>query len=309
MMAAERRSGWSEGLPVPRGRMEANAPIARYTWFRTGGPAELLFEPADEEDLCAVLAALDESVPVTVIGVGSNLLVRDGGVDGLIVRLGKAFGAIRAEGHRLIAGAGATDIAVSHAARDAGLAGLEFLRGVPGTVGGAVKMNAGAYGREMADVLAAARAVDRTGASHSLKQADLGFTYRHSTLPEGWIVTEATLAGRLDRPEAIAARMDAITRAREESQPLRTRTGGSTFKNPAGDKAWRLVDQAGCRGLKIGGAMVSDKHTNFLINAGEATSAELEALGEEVRRRVKRETGVTLEWEIQRIGQPAEKAR
>jgi len=306
MMAAERSQTLFASVPPVRGRLEADAPLTRYTWFRTGGPAELLFEPADEADLAHFLAGLDRSVPLTVIGIGSNLLVRDGGVDGVVLRLPKrGFGAIAVEGESLSVGAGASDIAVANAAREAGLAGLEFLRGIPGTIGGAARMNAGAYGREIADVLIEARVVERDGAIRRLGPEALGFSYRRSALPEGAIVTAARLAGSPDDPDAIAARMAAITEERERTQPVRTRTGGSTFKNPPGAKAWELIDAAGCRGLRIGDAQISDKHANFLVNTGAASATDLEALGEEVRRRVAKDCGVTLNWEIQRIGKPA----
>lgn len=302
MPAAETRS-LIERLPPVRGRLTADAPLTRYTWFRTGGPAEVLFEPADEADLTAMLRGLPEGVPLTVIGIGSNLLVRDGGVEGLVVRLGKPFAWISITENRIEAGAGAGDIAVANAAREAGLTGLEFLRGIPGTLGGGVRMNAGAYGREIADILCSARVIDRPGAVHELSRDELGFGYRHSALPHGWIVTAATLEGRPDAPEAIAARMAAITAERESTQPVRTRTGGSTFRNPGrGPKAWELIDAAGCRGLRIGGAQISEKHANFLINTGDATAADLERLGEEVRRRVYAHSGIRLAWEIERIG-------
>lgn len=309
MMPAFRDIPLLERLPAVRGRLQADAPLTRYTWFRTGGPAEVLFEPADEADLAAFLADLDHGVPLTVIGIGSNLLVRDGGVEGVVIRLGKPFAWMRLNEARIEAGAGASDIAIANAAKDAALSGLEFLRGIPGTLGGGVRMNAGAYGREMADILISARVFDRAGELHLMSPAELGFGYRHSNLPQGWIVTGATLEGRYDAPEIIAARMAQITTERESTQPVRTRTGGSTFRNPeGGPKAWELIDAAGCRGLRIGGAQVSEKHTNFLINTGTATSADLEALGEEVRRRVLEESGIRLEWEIERIGRPAHRA-
>ena len=308
MMTAERLRPLVERLPVVRGRVMPNASLARYSWFRTGGPAEVLFEPADEVDLAEFLAALDPATPVTVIGVGSNLLIRDGGVAGVVIRLGKPFATIGIDGEEIVAGAGATDIAVAHAAQRAGLAGLEFLRGIPGTVGGAVRMNAGAYGRETADVLSSARIVLRSGALRTLATCEIGFSYRRSALPPGAIVVAARFRGRPDDPAAIAARMDEITAAREATQPVRTRTGGSTFKNPPGARAWELIDAAGCRGLRRGDAMVSEKHANFLVNTGRARAADLEALGEEVRRRVHEATGVMLEWEIERIGRKREDA-
>ncbi len=309
MMTTERLRPLADRLPAVRGRLVPNAPLARYSWFRTGGPAEVLFEPADEMDLAEFLAALDPAVPVTVIGVGSNLLIRDGGVAGVVIRLGKPFATIAIDGEEIAAGAGATDIAVAHAAHRAGLAGLEFLRGIPGTVGGAVRMNAGAYGREVADVLNAARIVLRTGALRTLAACEIGFSYRRSTLPPGSIIVGARFGGHPGEPAAIAARMERITAEREATQPVRTRTGGSTFKNPPGTRrAWELIDAAGCRGLRRGDAMVSEKHANFLVNAGKARAADLEALGEEVRRRVHAATGIMLEWEIERIGRKREDA-
>lgn len=291
-------------LPPVRGALEAEAPLDRETWFRVGGPAEVLFRPADRDDLTAFLAGKPADVKVTAIGFGSNLLVRDGGVRGVVVRLGKAFGAIDVDGEKVSAGAGAADVAVSAAARDAGLGGLEFLSGIPGTIGGALRMNAGAYGREVKDVFVSAEAVDEAGAVHDLGPAEMGFGYRHCGVDETWLFTAAVLRGRRDDKAAIALRMAAIRQAREDTQPLRTRTGGSTFANPPGRKAWQLIDEAGCRGLRVGGAEVSAKHANFLINTGEATAADIETLGETVRARVKAKTGVDLRWEIRRIGDP-----
>jgi len=290
--------------PKLRGKLSANAPIAEATWFRVGGPAQALFSPADEEDLAYLLGALPPDVPVTTIGLGSNLIVRDGGIKGVVVRLGgRAFNAIEvADGCRVVAGAAAPDQFVAKAAATAGVDGLAFFRGIPGAIGGALRMNAGAHGGEIKDVLIEARGVDRSGATRAFSNADMGFSYRRSTLADDVIFTRAILQGRPSEPAAIAAEMERITRAREESQPIRERTGGSTFKNPAGEKAWRLIDQAGCRGLMIGGAQVSHMHCNFLINLGRATAADIEALGEEVRRRVRETTGVLLEWEIKRIG-------
>ncbi len=291
--------------PAVRGRLTANAPLAPLVWFKAGGRADWLFEPADKDDLAGFLAALDPSVPVMALGLGSNLIVRDGGVPGVVVRLGKAFATVVAgDGNTLVAGGGASGIQVSSAARDAGIAGLEFLRGIPGTVGGFVRMNGGAYGREVADVLVSATVIHRDGSVATLALAELGYSYRHSNLPDGAVVIAATLAGQPGDPVAIQAEMDRIAAAREASQPLRSRTGGSTFKNPPGEKAWALVDAAGCRGLMQGGAQVSEKHTNFLINTGDATSADIEALGEDVRARVKAQSGIELEWEIQRVGRP-----
>ena len=291
-------------LPPVRGRLTANAPIGPQTWFRVGGPAEVLFRPADEADLADFLKALPTEIPVTVIGVASNLLVRDGGIPGVTIRLGRGFVAVDCAGDRVRAGAGALDLNVALAAGEAGIAGLEFLSGVPGTIGGGLRMNAGAYGGEIKDVLVEAMAIDRSGTAHRVAAAELGLSYRHSDAPDDWIFTGAVLRGRPGDPAEIAARMTEIKAAREASQPIRARTGGSTFANPPGDSAWRLVDAAGCRGLKRGGAMVSEKHTNFLINTGDATAADLEGLGEEVRRRVHAQFGVTLHWEIRRIGRP-----
>lgn len=292
-------------LPNVRGAYECNAAISKFTWFRIGGPAEVLFEPADRDDLASFMSACPDDVPVTVIGVGSNLLVRDGGVDGVVVRLGKPFSGVAVVDGCINAGAGAQDVTVAARARDAGIAGLEFLCGVPGTVGGAVRMNAGAYGRELSDALVDADVILRDGTQRRFAGGELGFGYRHTALAEDAIVVSARLAGETADPGDIRLRMENIRANREESQPLRTRTGGSTFRNPEGDKAWRLIDAAGCRGLRRGAAMVSEKHCNFLINTGGATAADIEGLGEEVRRRVRACSGVLLEWEIRRIGTPA----
>lgn len=293
-------------LPPVRGKLTANAPLAPLVWFKAGGSAEWLFEPKDADDLSAFLAALDPETPVMALGLGSNMIVRDGGVPGVVIRLGKAFADVTIiDPLTLRCGGGASGILVSSIARDAGIGGLEFLRSIPGTVGGFVRMNGGAYGREVKDVLVDCDVILRSGERKTLQLSDLGYTYRHSELPEGATVIAATFKGHVAEPEAVQAEMDRISASREASQPLRSKTGGSTFKNPDGHKAWQLVDEAGCRGLQIGGAQVSEKHTNFLINVGEATSADIEALGEEVRRRVKDKSGVTLEWEIQRVGKPA----
>ena len=292
-------------MPTVRGRLTADAPLAPLVWFKAGGRADWLFEPADADDLAGFLAALDPQMPVMALGLGSNLIVRDGGVPGVVVRLGKAFATVTPQAdHRLVVGGGASGIQVSSAARDAGMTGLGFLRGIPGTVGGFGRMNGGAYGRDVAEVLVDATVIRRDGRSATLAATDLGYNYRHSNLPDGAVVIAATLAGAPGDPVAIQAEMDKIAAAREASQPLRSRTGGSTFKNPAGEKAWALVDAAGCRGLQHGGAQVSEKHTNFLINTGDATSADIEALGEDVRARVKAHAGIDLEWEIQRVGKP-----
>ena len=290
-------------MPKVRGKLTPNAPLAPLVWFKSGGAAEWLFEPADVDDLTTFLTELDPDVPVMALGLGSNLIVRDGGVPGVVVRLGKAFSKIdRLDETTLRCGGGASGILVSSTARDGGIGGLEFLRGIPGTVGGFVRMNGGAYGREVSDILRSAKLVLRSGELAEWPLSQLGYTYRHSDVPAGAVVVEATFRGSSGDPEAIGAEMDAIARAREESQPLRSRTGGSTFKNPAGHKAWALIDAAGCRGLTIGGAQVSEKHCNFLLNLGSATSADIEALGEEVRRRVGAKTHILLEWEIQRVG-------
>jgi UDP-N-acetylmuramate dehydrogenase len=290
-------------MPKVRGRLTQNAPLAPLVWFKSGGKAEWLFEPADAEDLEQFLGELDPHVPVMALGLGSNLIVRDGGVRGVVVRLGKPFAKIEQLDETTIrCGGGASGILVSSTARDHGIAGLEFLRGIPGTVGGFVRMNGGAYGREVSDILVSARLVLRSGEVVEWPREKLGYTYRHSEVPDGAVVVEATFSGSPGEPDAIGAEMDAIARAREESQPLRSRTGGSTFKNPPGHKAWALIDAAGCRGLRRGDAQVSEKHCNFLLNLGSATSAEIEALGEEVRHRVEEKSHIVLEWEIQRVG-------
>ena len=287
---------------IPRGKLTLHAPLAPLLWFKAGGPADMLFEPADGDDLCDFLRALPRDVPVMALGLGSNLIVRDGGVPGVVVRLGKPFASVRADGDMLLCGGGASGIAVSSAARDAGLAGLEFLRGIPGTVGGFVRMNGGAYGREVADVLVEATVVTRAGRIETRPAQALAYSYRHSNLQDGEIVISARLRGMPGDKAAIQAEMDRIAAAREASQPLRTRTGGSTFKNPPGHRAWELVHLAGCRGLRVGGAEVSEKHSNFLINSHRASAADIEALGELVRAHVLRDCGVALEWEIQRVG-------
>ncbi len=292
-------------LPPVRGRYRENAALDGITWFRVGGPAEVAFRPADRDDLIDFLRDKPAGVPVTVLGVGSNVLVRDGGVPGVVMRLGRGFADIGADGHEIMCGAAALDINIANAAQRAGLAGLEFLCGVPGTIGGTLRMNAGAYGKEIKDVLVEAEALDANGKLHRLAPKDFGFAYRHTEIPEDWIFINARLAGQPGDAEDIARRMAEIKTARADSQPIRTRTGGSTFKNPPGEKAWQLIEQAGCRGLKRGGAMVSEQHCNFLINTGTATAADLEGLGEEVRARVRETSGVDLEWEIRRIGTPA----
>jgi UDP-N-acetylmuramate dehydrogenase len=286
-----------------RGKLTRGAPLAPLVWFKSGGPAETLFEPADVADLQSFLRALDPGVPVMALGLGSNLIVRDGGVPGVVVRLGKPFARVtRLDGTTLKCGGGASGILVSSSARDAGIGGIEFLRSIPGTVGGFVRMNGGAYGREVKDILVEAEVVLRSGELVTLGLEDLGYTYRHSTLPDGAIVVGATFRGHPASPEAVQAEMDRIAAAREASQPLRSRTGGSTFKNPLPKKAWEVIDAAGCRGLTLGEAQVSEKHCNFLLNLGSASSRDIEELGETVRRRVREQCGVELEWEIQRVG-------
>jgi UDP-N-acetylmuramate dehydrogenase len=286
-----------------RGKLKPNAPLAPLVWFKSGGAAETLFEPADRVDLVAFLQSLDPQVPVMALGLGSNLIVRDGGVPGVVVRLGKALAKVEAlDEVTLRCGGGASGILVSSTARDAGIAGVEFLRSIPGTVGGFVRMNGGAYGREVKDILVACEVVLRSGDIVTLAADELGYTYRHSELPEQAIVISATFRGVPGDPAVIQAEMDRIAQSREESQPLRSRTGGSTFKNPPGHKAWALIDAAGCRGLMHGQAQVSEKHCNFLLNLGGATSSDIEELGEEVRRRVLKKTNIMLEWEIQRVG-------
>jgi UDP-N-acetylmuramate dehydrogenase len=305
MMAAEHiPPHLIDTLPRVRGRLAANAPLGPLTWFRTGGAAEVLFRPADVEDLAAFLAGLDAAVPVTVIGAGSNLIVRDGGVAGVVIRLPAAFARIAVEPDGVMAGAAALDLTVAETAAASGLEGLAFLSGIPGTIGGAVAMNAGAYGSETGAVLDWAEIVTREG--FCTRRDNLATSYRRTDLPAGAIVTAARLRAWPGDPAAIAEAMAAIRAAREATQPVRARTGGSTFKNPEGGaKAWELIERAGCRGLRLGAAQVSEKHCNFLLNLGGATAAEIEALGEEVRRRVAETTGVTLEWEIRRIGRPA----
>ena len=291
--------------PAVRGRLTPDAPLAPLVWFKAGGAAEWLFEPADADDLSGFLRDLSPEVPVYPLGLGSNLIVRDGGMPGIVVRLGKAFAKVSADGTELTCGGGASGILVSSTARDAGIAGVEFLRSIPGTVGGFVRMNGGAYGREVADVLVECEVVLRSGERRVLPAAELRYTYRHAALPEGAVVIGATFRGVPGEPATIQAEMDRIAAAREASQPLRSKTGGSTFKNPPGEKAWALVDAAGCRGLRRGDAQVSEKHCNFLLNLDKATSGDIEALGDEVRARVKAHSGVDLEWEIQRVGVPA----
>ena len=293
---------WRTQLPQIRGRYTFDAPLAPTTWFRVGGNADVLFKPADLEDLQHFLQQCPATIPVMTIGVASNLLVRDGGVEGVVIRLGGGFAEIEPTGEQICVGAAALDVNVALAAQLAGIAGLEFLTGIPGTLGGALRMNAGCYGREIKDVLVSCRALDRRGQLHTLTPADLHLTYRHCGVPDDWIFVDAVLRGSADTPEAIAARMQDIQAKREASQPIRTRTGGSTFANPPGESAWKLIDAAGCRGLMVGGAQVSEKHCNFLINTGTASASDLENLGEQVKNRVKATSGIELRWEIRRIG-------
>ena len=302
MMAAARLADWRDTLPTPRGRVQADAVLAPTTWFRVGGAAEMLLRPADADDLCAFLAALPAEVPVTAIGAASNLIVRDGGVPGVVVRLARGFGSIVTDGDGIIAGAAALDATVAEHAAAAGLAGLEFLSGIPGAIGGAVAMNAGAYGGDVAGTLDWAEVVTRSGELLRLSAQHLGFAYRHAALPPGGVVVRARFRARRGDAAMIAARMAEIRSSREATQPVRARTGGSTFRNPPGMKAWELIDAAGCRGLVRGGAQVSEKHCNFLLNTGTATAADIEGLGEDVRRRVHEASGIVLDWEIRRIG-------
>jgi UDP-N-acetylmuramate dehydrogenase len=290
-------------LPQLRGRLMSNQPLAELTWFRVGGPAQVLFMPEDEADLAYFLGRLPPEIPVTVVGLGSNLIVRDGGVPGVVIRLGRGFSEVKVgEGTRIRAGTAVPDVKVSRAAQEAAITGLAFFRGIPGAIGGALRMNGGAYGRETKDALIEARGVDRQGRVRVFANADMHYTYRHCGAPDDVIFTQALFQGAPGDPAKIAAEMEKITESREATQPIKSRTGGSTFKNPPGHKAWQLIDAAGCRGLKRGGAQVSEMHCNFLINLGTATAADIETLGETVRRRVKENSGIELEWEIKRIG-------
>ena len=289
--------------PELRGRLIANQPLAELTWFRVGGPAQVMFMPDSEDDLAFFLKNLPAEIPVTVIGLGSNLIVRDGGVPGVVIRLGRGFTDVTIEeGSRVRAGTGVPDVKVARAAQEASLDGLVFYRGIPGGIGGALRMNGGAYGRETKDALIEARGVDRQGNIRIYKNADMHYTYRHCGLPDDIIFTQALYQGTLGNPAEIAAAMDKVTESREATQPIKSRTGGSTFKNPPGNKSWQLIDAAGCRGLQIGGAQVSELHCNFLLNLGGATASDIETLGETVRSRVKANSGIELEWEIKRIG-------
>lgn len=303
MMSAATVTDWRDNLPDVDGRIELDAPLAPLTWFRVGGSADVLFRPANIADLCRFLRSFNQDVPKTFIGIGSNMLIRDGGVRGVVIRLGKPFSSIRVVGEKILAGGGALDVTVAAAARDHGLGGLEFLRGIPGSIGGAIAMNAGAYGRDISDVLESATLVMPDGSYQVFDNALFRFAYRKAQIPEAAVIVEAVLKGTPKDRDDIQAEMDRIVQEREESQPLRTRTGGSTFKNPAGKKAWELIDMAGCRGLALGGAQISEKHCNFLLNTGDATASDLEDLGEKVRDRVRESFGVELEWEIRRLGE------
>ncbi|RCK22734.1 UDP-N-acetylenolpyruvoylglucosamine reductase [Thalassospira profundimaris] len=290
-------------LPKVRGKLREGAQLAKVTWFQVGGPADVMFRPADEADLADFLKGKPDDMPVTVIGVGSNLLVRDGGIRGVVIRLGRPFTDAVIKDGDLHVGAGALDLNVAQVAQQAGIAGLEFLSGIPGTIGGALRMNAGAYGSEIKDVLISATAIDGKGIKHTVTPDEMGMSYRHCDLPEDWIFTSAILRGTSGDPDEIAKRMDEIQQARAGSQPIKSRTGGSTFANPVPDRAWEVIDAAGCRGLSIGGAQMSEQHCNFMINTGNATALDLEQLGDEVRKRVKEHSGVELRWEIRRIGE------
>ena len=305
MIPAVQSPALADCLPPLAGRVQAHTPLAPFTWFRVGGPAEALVRPSDAADLAGFLSALPPDVPVQVLGAASNVIVRDGGIPGVVLRLGRGFGEVRVEPDGVVAGAACLDAAVAEHAAAAGLAGLEFLSGIPGAVGGAVAMNAGAYGGDIAGCLDWAEVVTRTGEQHRLQAAALAFAYRHASLPPGAVVVRARFRARPGDRAAIAARMAEIRRSREDTQPVRARTGGSTFRNPPGQRAWELIDAAGGRGLTRGGAACSDKHCNFLLNTGGATAADLEGLGEELRRRVHAASGVTLEWEIKRLGIPS----
>lgn len=301
-------------LPPARGRIEADAPLAMQSWFRVGGAAEVLFKPADADDLSAFLAHLPADVPLTVVGIASNLLIRDGGIPGVVIKLGPQFATIRCQGTQVTAGAAALDMNVAKAAVQAGIGGLEFMAGIPGSIGGGLRMNAGAYGGEFKDVLINMTALDRHGQRHVIQNAACGFTYRHSALPTDWVFLDATFQGHPDAPAAITTRIQDVQNKRGATQPIREKTGGSTFANPAPDelgglpptlhKTWQLIDGAGCRGLRLGGAMMSEQHCNFMINTGDATAADLENLGEEVRRRVRAKFNIELHWEIVRLGIP-----
>lgn len=294
-----------DDLPEVRGSLRRNVDLAPYSWLRVGGPADVLFMPKDEADLALFLSSIDPDIPVTVLGVASNTIIRDGGIEGIVIRLGPAFGKVSVDGIRVTAGTAALDARVAKAAAEDGVAGLEFYAGVPGTIGGALRMNAGCYGTETKDVLIDAVAIDRRGRRVILGLEDFQYSYRHSGLPTGLIFTQATFEGQADKPEAIKARMVEITEKREASQPIRSKTGGSTFKNPDGHSAWKVIDAAGLRGFRVGGAQMSEQHCNFMINADDASASDLETLGETVRARVLESQGIQLDWEVRRIGRPA----
>lgn len=303
MTTPEHHTPLIDRLPKVRGKLREGAQLAKVTWFQVGGPADVMFRPADEADLADFLKGKPADMPVTVIGVGSNLLVRDGGIRGVVIRLGRPFTDVVVEDGAVHAGAGALDLHVAQTAQMNGIAGLEFLSGIPGTIGGALRMNAGAYGSEIKDILVSATAIDGNGNIHTVTPDEMEMTYRHCGVPEDWIFTSAILRASSGDPEDIAKRMDEIQKARAGSQPIKSRTGGSTFANPVPDRAWEVIDAAGCRGLTIGGAQMSEQHCNFMINTGDATALDLEQLGDEVRRRVKEHSGVELRWEIRRIGE------
>ena len=289
-------------LPQARGKLTPNAPLAEQTWFRVGGPAEILFRPADEEDLASFLAVTPAEIPVTVLGAASNTLIRDGGIPGVVIRFSPSFAQIKTSGAEVRAGAASIDLNVARAAQEAGIAGLEFLCGIPGTIGGGLRMNAGSYGREFKDIVGSADLITRQGQRRTLTPAEIGFHYRHTHVAEDAIFVSALLKGEPGNPADIQQRMQEIQKSRNDSQPIREKTGGSTFANPPGQKSWQLIEAAGCRGLKVGAAQMSEKHCNFLINTGNATAADIENLGEEVRRRVFDHSGIDLRWEIKRIG-------
>jgi len=298
------KEGLLDRLPPVAGKLVTNAPLSDQSWFRVGGPAEVLFRPASVHDLAVFLEKCPIDIPLTLLGAGSNMLIRDGGISGVVIKLGPQFASIQQQGDTLVVGAAAMDLNIARTARNAGLGGLEFLCGIPGTLGGALRMNAGAHGNEMKDVIANITALDRHGNTHNVTVAEMGYSYRHSAAPSHWIFISATLQGTPCDQNLIDTKMAAITGARTDAQPIRERTCGSTFANPEGHKAWELIDKAGCRGLTLGGAMISKQHCNFMINTGEATAADLENLGEDVRRRVKEQSGLDLRWEIQRVGLP-----
>lgn len=303
------KEGLAARLPALRGRINSNAPLAGLTRFNVGGPAEILFSPADAEDLAALIKHLPADVPLTFLGIGSNLLIRDGGVPGIVVKLGPSFGRVAIEGEKVRAGCAAVDLNVARAAQKAGLSGLEFLSGIPGSLGGAIRMNAGAYGSDISRILETATLIDEKGDLKTVPASALGLSYRACAAPSDWIFVEAVLRGAKDDPDAIAARMKDIQTKRDATQPIHEKTAGSTFANPEGHKAWRLIEEAGCRGLRIGGAIMSQQHCNFMINSGSASAEDLESLGEEVRKRVREKSGLELRWEIRIIGIKEKEAR